>query len=80
VGSEISSRLETVESDKRPGGPRYNGLGDSVLRFLEKQPDSSSRETSKALYSPRATILPVLDDLGLRFFAQRWILRRLSDA
>jgi DNA-binding IclR family transcriptional regulator len=60
--------------------PPQNDLGDAVLRFLEKQPHSSSREISKALYSPRTTILRVLDDLGLRFFALRWMPRRLSDA
>jgi hypothetical protein len=34
---------------------------------------------SKALYSPRTTILRVLDDLGLRFFAPMWIPHRLFD-
>jgi hypothetical protein len=48
--------------------------------FMTKQPYSSSREISKALYSPRTTILRVLDDLGLRFFAPRWIPHRVSDA
>jgi hypothetical protein len=50
------------------------------FRFLEKQPYSSSREISKALYWPWTTILRVLDDLGLHFFAPRWIPHRLSDA
>jgi hypothetical protein len=71
---------ETVEDDERPGRPSQNDFGDAVLRFLEKQPRSSSREISMAIHSPRATILPVLDNLGLRFFAPRWILHRLSDA
>jgi transposase len=40
---------ETVEDDERPERPPQNDLGDAVLRFLEKQPHSSSREISKAL-------------------------------
>jgi hypothetical protein len=71
---------ETVEDDERPGRYPRNDLGDTVLRFHENQPHSSCRETSKALYSPRTTILRVLDDLGLHFFATRWIHHRLSDA
>jgi hypothetical protein len=38
---------ETVENDERPERPRQNDLGDAVLKFLEKQPHSSSREISK---------------------------------
>jgi hypothetical protein len=71
---------ETVEDDERPERPPQNDLGDAVLRFLEKQPHSSSREICKAVFSPRTTLLRVLDDLGLRFCAQRWIPHRLSDA
>jgi hypothetical protein len=71
---------ETVENDKRPGRSPQNDLGDAVLRFLEKQPHSSSHEIRKALYSPRTTILRVLNDLGLRFFAPMWIPHHLSDA
>jgi hypothetical protein len=70
---------ETVEDDERLGRPPQNDLDDAVLRFLEKQPHSSSREISMALYSPRTTILRVLDDFGLRFFAPRWIPHRLFD-
>jgi hypothetical protein len=47
VGGEISSWPETVEDDKRPERPPQNDLGDAVLRFLEKQPHSSSREITK---------------------------------
>jgi hypothetical protein len=57
-----------------------NDFGDAVLIFLEKQPHSSSPEISKALYSPRVTILRELDDLGRRFFSPRWMRHRLSDA
>jgi hypothetical protein len=71
---------ETVEDDERPGRPQQNDLGDAVLRFLEKQPHSSSREISKTLCSPRMTIPGVLDDPGLHFFATRWISHRMSDA
>jgi hypothetical protein len=71
---------ETEEDDERPGRRPQNDLGDAVFRFLEKQPHSSSREISKALSSPRTTILRVLDDLGLPFFASRWMPHRLSDA
>jgi hypothetical protein len=60
---------ETVEDDERLGSLFQNDFGDAVLKFLEKQPHSSSREISKALYSPGMTILLVLNDLGLRFFA-----------
>jgi hypothetical protein len=72
--------LESLEDHERPGKRPENDLGDAVLKFLEKQPYSSSREISKVLYSPGTTILQVLDDLGLRFFAPRWISHRLSDA
>jgi hypothetical protein len=71
---------ETVEDDERPGRRPQNNLGDTVLSCLEKKPHSSSCEISKALYSPRTTIPRVLDDLGLRFFAPRWIPHRLSAA
>jgi hypothetical protein len=71
---------KTVEDDERPGRHPQNGHGDAVLRFLERQPHCSSREISRALYSPRTTILRVSDDLGLRFFAPRRIPYRLSDA
>jgi hypothetical protein len=43
---------KTVDDDERPGRPPQNDLGDAVLRFLEKQLHSSSREISKAPYSP----------------------------
>jgi hypothetical protein len=43
---------ETVEDDERPGRRPQNDLGDAVLRFLERQPYSSSGEISKVLYSP----------------------------
>jgi hypothetical protein len=71
---------ETVEYDKRPGRHSQNDLGDAVLRFLEKQPHSSSSESSEALYSPRTTVLRVLDDLGLCSFSPRCIPHCLSDA
>jgi hypothetical protein len=70
---------ETVEDDERPGRSPQNDLGDAAPRFLERPTHSSSREISKALYSPRTTILRVLDDLGLRFFAPTSMLHRLSD-
>jgi hypothetical protein len=71
---------ETVEDDEKPERPPQNDLGDIVLRFLEEQPYSSSREISKALYSPQTTILRVLDDIWLRFLAPTWIPHRLSDS
>jgi hypothetical protein len=71
---------ETIKDDERPARPPQNDLGDAVPRFLEKQPHSSSREINRVLCSPRTTILRLLDDLRLRFFAPRWIPHRLSDA
>jgi hypothetical protein len=71
---------EIVEDDESLERPPQDHFGDAVLRYLEKQPHSSSREISKAIYSPRTTILRVLDDLGLGFFTPRWIPHRLSDA
>jgi hypothetical protein len=70
---------KTVEDDESPGRYPQNDLGDAVLRRLEKQRNSSSCEINTALYSPQTTILRVLDDLGLRFFAPRWISHRWSD-
>jgi hypothetical protein len=70
---------ETVEDDERPGRPFQNDLGDSVLRFLQNQPHSSSHQISKTLYSPRTTILRILDDLGLHLFVPMWIPHHLSD-
>jgi hypothetical protein len=70
---------ETVEDAERPERRHQDDHGDAVLRFFENQPHSSSREISKALYSPRTTILRVLDNLRLRFFARRSIPHRLSD-
>jgi hypothetical protein len=69
----------TVEDDERPGRHPQNNLGDAFVRFLEKQPHALSREISNAVYSSQTTILRVLDDLGLRFFAPKWIPHRLSD-
>jgi hypothetical protein len=40
---------KTVEDDERPERPSQNDLGDTVLRFLEKQPHSSFREINKTL-------------------------------
>jgi hypothetical protein len=71
---------ETVEDNEKPGRSPQNDLGDAVLRFLEKQPNSCSREISKVLCSPQTTILRILDDFGLRFFAPTWIVHRLRDA
>jgi histone-lysine N-methyltransferase SETMAR len=71
---------ETAQDAESSGRPHQNDLDDAVLRFLEKQPHSSSREIGKALYSPWTTILLVLNNLGLRFFSPRWIPHRLSDA
>jgi hypothetical protein len=42
---------KTVEDDERPERSPQNDLDDAVLRFLEKQPHSSSREINKAIYS-----------------------------
>jgi hypothetical protein len=71
---------ETVEDDERPERPPHNDLDDAVLRFLERQPHSSSRKISKAVYSPWTKILRVLDDLELRLFTANWMPHRLSDA
>jgi transposase len=48
---------ETVEDDERSGRPSQNDLGHAVMRFLEKQPHSSSSGIGEALYSPWTTIL-----------------------
>jgi transposase len=50
---------ETLEDDDRAGRPPKTDFSKAVLQFLEKQPHSSSREISKALCSPRTTVLPV---------------------
>jgi hypothetical protein len=68
---------ETFEGDEKPGRPPENDFSGTVLRFLERQHRSFSRQISKALYSPWTTILRVSDNLKLRFFARRWISQRL---
>jgi hypothetical protein len=78
--AKFRASRETVDNDERPGRLPHNDLGDAVLRFLEKQPHSSSREISKAIHRRRTAILRVLDDLGFRFFATSWISHRLFDA
>jgi hypothetical protein len=55
--ARLRAGRETVEDDERPGRIHENGLGDAVVRLLERQPHSSSHEISKALPSPRTTIL-----------------------
>jgi hypothetical protein len=60
---------QAVEDDERPGRPYQNDIGDTVVRSIERQLHSSSPEIGKALYSPRTTILRVLDNIGLHFFA-----------
>jgi hypothetical protein len=80
VGSEILSRPRDCEDDGRPGKPPQNDFGDAVLRVLEREPHSSSRKIGIAFFSPRTTILRVLENVTLRSFAPRWIPDRLSDA
>jgi predicted transcriptional regulator len=54
-------------------------IRDIILRFLEKNPHSSSRDISKALFTPKTTILRLLTDLGLKFHQARCIPYRLSE-
>jgi hypothetical protein len=46
--------------------------------FLRKNPHSSSRDVSKALFTPK-TILRVFTGLGLRFYKAQWISHRLPE-
>jgi histone-lysine N-methyltransferase SETMAR len=70
---------EDVEDDERPGRPPQTDLCDVILRFLEKNPHSSSRDISKALFTPKTTVLRLLANLGLKFYQARWIPHRLSE-
>jgi hypothetical protein len=46
-----------VEDDERSGVPPQTDICDVILRFLEKNPHSSSRDIGKALFTPKTTIL-----------------------
>jgi hypothetical protein len=50
-----------------------------ILRFLEKNPDCSSRDLSKILFTPKTTILQLLANLGLKSDQVRWILHGLLE-
>jgi histone-lysine N-methyltransferase SETMAR len=69
----------SVEDDSRPGRPIEIDLKTAVLKALDRQPHSSSREISKVLGFPKTTVLRALEELGLRFFESRWIPFRLSN-
>jgi histone-lysine N-methyltransferase SETMAR len=71
---------ETVDDETRPGRPAISDLSEAILQFLERQPHSSSRDISKALYLPKTTVLRIMHEIGLHFFAPRWVPYRLSDA
>jgi histone-lysine N-methyltransferase SETMAR len=70
---------ENGADDERSGRPPQTDSRDIRLRFLEKNPHSSSRDISKALFTPKTTILRLLTDLGLKFHQARWMPHRLSE-
>jgi hypothetical protein len=70
---------ENVEDDERSGRPLQTDIRDVILRFLEKNPHSSSWDSSKALFTPKTTILRLLTDLGRKFHQAHWIPYRLSE-
>jgi hypothetical protein len=47
--------------------------------FLRKNPHSLSQNVSKALFTPKTTVLRVFTGLGLRCYKARWIPHRLSE-
>jgi histone-lysine N-methyltransferase SETMAR len=77
--AQFRAGQENVEDDERSARPPQTDIRDVILRFLEKNPHSSSRNISKALFIPKATILRLLTDLGLKFHQARWIPHRLSE-
>jgi hypothetical protein len=48
---------KSFEDEERSGRPAQNNFHEVVLFFLEEQSHSSSREISKAVCSPKTTIL-----------------------
>jgi hypothetical protein len=70
---------ENVEDDERSRRRPQTDIGDAILRFLEKNPHSSSRDIRKALFTPKTTILRLLTDLWLKFYLARWIPHQLSE-
>jgi transposase len=70
---------ENVEDDERSGRPPHTDIRDVFLRFLRKNPHSSSGDISKALFTPKTTILRLLTDLGLKFHQARGIPHQLSE-
>jgi hypothetical protein len=77
--ARVRTGQETVEDDERSARPPQTDIRDVILRFLEKNPHSSSRDINKALFTRTTTILPLLADLGLKFHQARWIPHGLSD-
>jgi hypothetical protein len=53
---------ETFEDEVRSERHSDTNFADAILRFLEKNSHSSSREIRKTLYSPKALVLRVLYD------------------
>jgi hypothetical protein len=48
---------KNVEVDEKSGKPPQTDIRDVILRFLEKNPHSSSRDISQPLLTPKTTIL-----------------------
>jgi hypothetical protein len=79
TGLYLRAGQENVEDDERSGKPAQINICDAIRRFLEKNPQSSFRDMSKAWLTPKTTILRLLADLGLKFYQARWIPHRLSE-
>jgi hypothetical protein len=59
--------------------PPQTDVRDVILRCPEKNPHSSSRHISKALFTPQTAIIRLLADIRLKFHPPRWIPHRLSE-
>jgi hypothetical protein len=79
MGNRFRAGQEDVEDDERPGTPPQTDICGVILRFLEMNLHSSSRDISKAFFTPKATIHRLFADLGPKFDQARWIAHWLSE-
>jgi hypothetical protein len=79
LATQFRARQNDVEDDERSGTPAQTDLRNAILRFLERNPHSSSGNVRKALFTPKMIICRLFTDLGLRFYKTCWIPHRLSE-
>jgi hypothetical protein len=79
LATQFRAGQNDVEDDEQSGTPAQTDLRNAILRFLERNPHSSSGNVNKALFIPKTIIRRLFTDLGLRFYKTCWIPYKLSE-